>query len=326
MTDVKIRAPGRMVDIGGGQLHVDMRGNGRPVVVLESGIAASSVSWSLVHDRIAEFTTVVSYDRAGFGWSRAAPHCATALDAARELARMLEAAGLESPFVLVGHSFGGLIVRIFEQSFPERIAGLVLADPGCAARMDWRERGAETDAGARRHPITARRAAGPDGRGATRLAIAHERVSANGSCKFLAKASAGRGASVTVRLSGEVRILPRELWPVVAAHWSEARCFEAMADSLENLPVSVTQINENLSLADLPVIVLSAATAGAIATAEHERDARLSTRGEHIVIPAAGHWLQLDAPDAVVDAVRRVVAVSRATFRATTEGSRGELR
>jgi pimeloyl-ACP methyl ester carboxylesterase len=98
---------------------------------------------------------------------------------------------------------------------------------------------------------------------------------------------------------------------VMAKHWSEARCFEAMAESLEKLPVSVRQLHEGLSLGDLPVIVLSAGSAGAIAVKEHQHDAQLSTRGERVVVPDAGHWLQLDAPDAVVDAVRRMVAAIR---------------
>jgi pimeloyl-ACP methyl ester carboxylesterase len=75
-----------------------------------------------------------------------------------------------------------------------------------------------------------------------------------------------------------------------------------MADSLENLPVSVTQIDERRSLGDLPIVVLSAA-----ATAEHEHDAGLSTRGDHRVVHGSGHWMQLDAPDAVVDAIRRIM-------------------
>jgi pimeloyl-ACP methyl ester carboxylesterase len=88
----------------------------------------------------------------------------------------------------------------------------------------------------------------------------------------------------------------------VAAHWSEARCFRAMADALESLPVSVTQLDEERLLGDLPVVVLSAQ-----ASEEHEHDARLSTRGEHVIVPNSGHWIQLDAPEAVVDAIRRVV-------------------
>jgi pimeloyl-ACP methyl ester carboxylesterase len=122
--------------------------------------------------------------------------------------------------------------------------------------------------------------------------------------RMLARMSAGRGASVTERLTREVRKLPPELWPAVAAHWSEARCFQAMADALEMLPVSVAGIDETRSLNDLPLVVLSAAGASAQAILEHEHDARLSSCGEHRVVEGSGHWMQLDAPDAVVEAIR----------------------
>jgi pimeloyl-ACP methyl ester carboxylesterase len=129
--------------------------------------------------------------------------------------------------------------------------------------------------------------------------------------KLLAKASAGKGVSVTERLTGEVRKMPAELWPTIAAHWSEARCFRAMADSLEHLSESAGQIEETRQLDDLPLTVLSAATASSLVLEEHEHDALISTRGKHFIIPGAGHWLQLDAPDAVVDAIRRVVDSAR---------------
>jgi pimeloyl-ACP methyl ester carboxylesterase len=296
-----------MVDVAGRQLHIDVRGSGSPVVVLEAGIAASSISWSLVQDRIAEFTTVASYDRAGFGWSRhAAPHRPTALAAAEELALLLERAGIAPPFILVGHSFGGLIVRIFQQTFPEKVAGLVLIDP--VTRIEWARATPQRKKTLARGVALSRRGAFLAHMGVVKLALKLLMAGSRAIPKLIARTSAGKGASVTERLTGEVRKLPRELWPVIAAHWSEAQCFEAMADSLEKLPVSVRQIQEGRTLGDLPVIVLSAATSDELTIREHEQDARLSTRGEHIIIPAAAHWIQLDRPDVVIDAIKRVLA------------------
>jgi pimeloyl-ACP methyl ester carboxylesterase len=126
--------------------------------------------------------------------------------------------------------------------------------------------------------------------------------------QFLARVSAGKGASVTDRLVGEVRKMPKEQWPAIAWHWSQARSFSAMAHNLENLPVSVRQLNENASLGDLPVIVLSVGKE----IAEHLADAKLSTRGEVLPVPHSGHWIQLDAPDTVAAAIRRVVDEVRA--------------
>jgi pimeloyl-ACP methyl ester carboxylesterase len=298
-----------MVDTGGRQLHIDVRGQGRPgapTVVLEAGIAASSISWSLVQDRIAEFATVVSYDRAGFGWScHAAPHRPTALAAAEDLALLLERAQIAPPFILVGHSFGGLIVRIFQQTFPGKVAGLVLVDP--VPRIEWARASPQRKKSLARGVALSRRGAFLAHMGVVKLALKLLMAGSRVIPKLVARASAGKGAGVTERLAGEVRKLPREFWPVVAAHWSEASCFEAMADALEKLPVSVRQIQEGRTLGDLPLIVVSAGTSDELATREHEQDARLSTRGEHIVVPGAGHWIQLDQPDVVIDAIRRVL-------------------
>jgi pimeloyl-ACP methyl ester carboxylesterase len=299
-----IPPPARLIDIGGRRLHADVRGKGSPAVVLEAGIAASSLTWCLVQNHIAEFTTAIAYDRAGFGWSDPPSHHCTAADAAHDLSLLLDRLKIDGPVVLAGHSFGGLIARVFEQSYPGRVAGLILVDP--VARTEWRD----PDEGRKRmlaHGVAlSRRGAALAQLGVVGFAL---RLLLSGSRtipKLLAKASAGKGASVTERLTGEVRKMPRELWPAIAAHWSEARCFRAMADSLEHLPESVSQIDETRPMSDLPVTVLSAATASARAMEEHEHDARLSLRGQHLVVPNAGHWLQLDAPHAVIEAIRRV--------------------
>jgi pimeloyl-ACP methyl ester carboxylesterase len=301
----KIPPPGRLVDVGGRSLHVDERGSGTPLVLFEAGIAASSVSWRPVQDLVAAATETAAYDRAGFGWSDAASRLKTADDAANDLLRLLVRGRMRTPVVLVGHSFGGLVARIFQQRYPGLVVGLVLVDP--VVRCEWRnaseprlrmlDRGAKLS---RRGATLAR--LGIVGAALRTLVSGSSRVP-----KLLANVSAGAGAHVAHRLVGEVRKLPRELWPVVAQHWSQSRSFEAMATNLENLPTSVTQLDETRGLGDMPVSILSASRL----VPEHEADAALSTRGQHLVVPGAGHWLQLDAPATVAAAVLRVVEAVR---------------
>lgn len=273
------------------------------MVVFEAGIAASSLSWTLVQGRVAEFARAVSYDRAGFGWSDAAPLHSTARDAAEDLARLLHAAGFHEPVILAGHSFGGLIVRVFQQLYPERVAGMVLVDP--VVRREWREADAGRLAMLQRGASLSRRGAflariGIVGAALKLLTSGNQRIP-----KLLAKASAGTGAGVADRLVGEVRKMPRELWPAIAQHWSQARSFEAMSRNLEKLPVSSAQLDETRTLDDLPLRILSAR----VVNPEHERDASLSGQGRCVVLPHAGHWVHLDDPEAVIAAIREVAGM-----------------
>jgi pimeloyl-ACP methyl ester carboxylesterase len=121
-------APGQLVDAGGHRLHLNCTGQGRPTVVLESGLANRSADWDLVQPRIAAATRVCSYDRAGIGWSESGPEPRDPRHIAEELHMLLRAANLPAPYVLVGHSFGGLYVRMFTALYPEEVAGMVLVD------------------------------------------------------------------------------------------------------------------------------------------------------------------------------------------------------
>src|SRR6185312_17431456 len=105
---MKLPPPGRMIDIGGRRLHAQISGDAGPSIVLESGLAATSLTWALVQPLIAPFARVMSYDRAGLGWSDDATHPATALNAVQDLELLLGRAGLPAPFLLAGHSFGAL--------------------------------------------------------------------------------------------------------------------------------------------------------------------------------------------------------------------------
>jgi pimeloyl-ACP methyl ester carboxylesterase len=117
-----------LVDIGGYRLHIHVTGKGDPTVVLIAGAGDFSFDWSLVQPGVARFTRVCSYDRAGSAWSDLGPTPRTMKQEAYELHLLLQKAGLRGPFILVGHSQGGLIARVYADQYPEEVAGMVLAD------------------------------------------------------------------------------------------------------------------------------------------------------------------------------------------------------
>jgi pimeloyl-ACP methyl ester carboxylesterase len=121
-------ATGKLVDVGGYRLRVDCRGQGDTTVVLEAGLCQTRASWGRVVGDVASFARVCSYDRAGLGDSDRAPGTRTPRRVVDDLERVLAAAGARAPYVLVGHSFGGLAVRLYAARHPEHVRGLVLVD------------------------------------------------------------------------------------------------------------------------------------------------------------------------------------------------------
>ena len=119
---------GRLVKIGGHQVHFDCRGTGKPTVVVESGLGDFSFDWRLVQDRVARTRRICTYDRAGYAWSQAGPKPRTFDQINVELHEALAALGEDGPFVLVGHSYGGGVVRNFALRYPHDVAGMVLAE------------------------------------------------------------------------------------------------------------------------------------------------------------------------------------------------------
>jgi pimeloyl-ACP methyl ester carboxylesterase len=120
---------GKLVDIGGYRLNLYSIGAGHPSVVLIAGAGDFSFDWSLVQDRISTFTRVCSYDRAGLARSDPGPTPRTMRQDAYELHLLLQKAGIPGPYILVGHSIGGLIARVFAEHYPNDVAGMVLVDP-----------------------------------------------------------------------------------------------------------------------------------------------------------------------------------------------------
>jgi pimeloyl-ACP methyl ester carboxylesterase len=305
----RFRAPGRLIEIDGARVHIQQAGHGTPPVILEAGIAASSLSWTRVHRQIAQFTEVVSYDRPGLGWSDPRRFPRTLENFVDELRALLQTAGIAPKCILVGHSFGGLIVSLYASRYPEEVAGLVLVDP--VAPLEWTNASVQQFALLNRGVRLSRRGALLARLGVVRFALA---LLAGGSRfvpKAVARISSGRGASVTERLVGEVRKLPEEVWPMVRSHWCRPGCFTAMAQYLQSLPAGAAAVAACMLPAEIPITILSASDASSERLREHATVAGASRRGRHIVASKSGHWILLDEPDLVVDAVREMIDTMR---------------
>lgn len=302
-------APGRVIDIGSARLHLHEHGTGRPVVVLESGIAATSLSWALVESKVAAFTSVCSYDRAGLGWSGECALPRTVEQMVAELRALLSSAAIPPPYILVGHSFGGLIVRAYAHLHPDEVSGLLFVDP--VSFEYWADCESEELRRLKLGVRLSRRGAWLARFGIVRLALSALVAGGRRFPKLIARATAKQqGTKLMEGLAGEVRKLPPEVWPMVRAHWSRPKCFRAMALYLESLPESARAVLRMPIPRHIPFIVLSASTATAAELAERDSWIEQSEHGRHIRLKDCDHWVQLERPDAVADAVRELVAAA----------------
>jgi pimeloyl-ACP methyl ester carboxylesterase len=117
-----------MVDVGGYSLHINCVGQGSPTVVLDAALGGMSAEWVWVQREVSDTTRVCAYDRAGMGWSEMGPEPRDAKQISSELHSLLSKAGIEGPYVLVGHSFGGLYMQTYAARYPDEVAGVALID------------------------------------------------------------------------------------------------------------------------------------------------------------------------------------------------------
>jgi pimeloyl-ACP methyl ester carboxylesterase len=301
--------PGQRLDVGGYRLHFRRDGEGTPTVVFESGIAASSLSWTPVQREVAKFTTVCSYDRAGLGWSDPSPSSRACAHIVGELGTLLEKASLPEPYVLVGHSFGGLVVRSYASRYPDRVAGVILVDP--IQSREWSAPNEYQKRMLRGGVIFSRLGAWLARLGIVRLCLDLLTVGRPGIPRVFIKVFGPGATAVIERIVGEVRKLPEEILPWVRAMWCNPKCFESMASHLACLPNSSAELEGVVFPKGKPLRVISAGIHPPEYQMEHQALAGMSNAGKHLVASRSGHWIQLDQPETVVEAIREVVGLAR---------------
>lgn len=307
-----IPPPGRLIDLGSHRLHIHCQGNGAPAVVFDAALGASSLSWSLVQRAVSQVTRACAYDRAGFGWSDAGPLPRTAGRIAAELRELLHRADVPPPYLLVGHSFGGLVVRLFASRHPAEVAALILIEP--AIPEEWAEPGPE-----QRALLTRGSRLCSYGATAARLRLAHVvgalvALGALGPARALVRmVSRGGLRREDEGVLAPIWKLPAEARAVLRQMWTQPKFFQALGSQIESMCDSATEAIRAMSAPDggFPIVVMSSATA-------HERrlraDAALATssaRGRHVLVENTGHWIPLDAPQAVIDTIIEVVSELR---------------
>ena len=306
--------PGQLVDVGGYRLHAVCCGRGAPTVVLESAIAASSLSWARVQADVARFASVCAYDRAGLGWSDAwtAPRTFDrTLDERHAVLTQLDCA---APFVIVGHSFGVFVCLAYAARYPQTVGGLVLVDPPTEwVHMDRRQRRLLWGA------VQLSRLGGLLARlGVVRVCLALLTGGAPSAPRHFVKVFGPMTARTLERLVGEVRKLPPELHPVVQALWCQPKCFQSLADHLRMLQEATASAEEVASLGDVPLVVISSGDQTPDIRTSHQVLARMSSQGHVVFASKSGHWVPYDEPELIVETIREVVETVRRRHASTT--------
>ncbi len=275
-------APGQMVDVGGYRLHLNCRGADSPTVVIDAGWGDWSLKWSGVQEEVARTTQVCTYDRAGMGYSEAGPLPRTAEQFAQELHTLLQHAGIPGPYVLAGHSLGGLPVRVFVHDYPTEVRGVVLID-------SMSPRQAKPSATAPASPTA---------------------TSSSGSAILALPARIGLMRLFAGPLGFKSGVAP-EVQPAYTAFSVTPRSAQAYLDEGTGLPESFIQAGAVKTFGDLPLIVLSARLNTLKDWQAMQVELlQLSTQSQQVMADHSGHNIETDQPEAAVGAIVKMVEQS----------------
>lgn len=262
-TGNRLQPLGQLIDIGGRRLHAVITGdhNGKLPIVLEAGLTATSSCWAWVQQELTKTTKVLSYDRAGLGWSDSTREQKDARSIATDLHRLLDATRFPKPFVFVGHSMGGIFGRAYASMFPNEIAGMALIDAS--------------------HPEQIERS--PNIKKALRRFF------------WFLKATPYMASCGVMKVCGDFGMsaqaagLPEAHTQVAKNFFSNARHMRETVREAEQWFTSAGQVKEE-RLGDLPLVTVTAPEKCMHGWLDLQKElSEISTRGRHVVVNGASH-------------------------------------
>jgi pimeloyl-ACP methyl ester carboxylesterase len=290
-------APGKLVEVDGHLMHINCKGSGSPTVVIDAGNGSFSVEWMPIQEELNQTTRVCVYDRSGYGWSEAGPGPRDGAQVVSELHDLLQAAGEAGPYLLVGHSLGGVHVRMFAVRYPNEVAGLILVDTA--------------------YPLTITPEFEMQMRSSIGFYQAMNLMTSTGLLRMLGPLGGEEGMPATARK------LPIELQETYLNLLLDPNQYATAIAEMQQLPATFEQTSELLigdqPFDDLPLIVLTAgltSTPGSTPFNEqyvpvHDSQiqsqlelAGQSSRGEQRIIAESSHSVHLDAAEEIVKAIR----------------------
>jgi pimeloyl-ACP methyl ester carboxylesterase len=299
-------APGQLVDIGGRRINMHCAGTGTPTVILMAGLFSWSLVWYKTQPVIAQKTRVCTFDRASYGFSDPAPRPQILPEVVDDLHAALKAGSIPGPYVLVGHSLGGVEVRLYAQRWPKEVVGMVLVDSSPAGEMLLEVNLPDYDEA--------------EGRERYATDMLH--------CALLAAHGPLEPSRPEYKDCTSVAALPsdtpaafRKIWP----QFFTADYFADKVSLMSSLYTHRYDSVDHLRLGAMPLVVLTtkntwgdtpagirfAETFLKFWLAQHEALAHLSSRGIHRFIKGSDHEIQLEKPQAVIDAVDNVLSQLR---------------
>jgi pimeloyl-ACP methyl ester carboxylesterase len=276
--------PGQLVDVGGYRLHINCTGTGSPTVVIEAGLGDWSTSWGgYVQPELAKTTRVCTYDRAGMGWSEAGPLPRDAAQSAKELHTLLQNANIPGPYVMVGHSLGGLVVRVFVHDYASEIPGVVLVE-SMNPKQFTQSPEIQAQSESRSQPFS-----------------------------FQAALARFGVVRLLVKVPGIAPSLPANeeaYYPL----YIRPQSFQATDNESQGMPAAGAQAAAVDSFGDLPLIVLTARLNNNQGWQEWQTELlQLSSNSQHFFAENSGHNIQVEEPDAAIAAILQMVRQIRET-------------
>lgn len=297
--------PGKLFDAGGHLMHLNVKGNGKPAVIFENGSGDFSFIWDLVQPAISKTTTTVSYDRAGYAWSEEGPLPRSGRQIAYELHTALRNAGIKGPYIMVGQSFGGFLVRIFARYYSKEVVGLVLVDA-----PNENEKIIVNNQAIRIREMAK-----------GRIAPGIQNITQKNIDTALPKENNPVASNTSIeppldRLSPEDQKM--QIWAQTQFNY-----FKAASSEMDWSPEDVADTYKNKGrpgymLGNIPLIVISKGNgsySGLPDSAELERQrlelqnelTHLSTNSKHIIDRNSGHNIHLEDPGTVINAIQQVL-------------------